>query len=337
MTFYNQKVALVDLRNTGLSIYRLNNGQIERDYLKIGLRKFNNYVEAQDVNREFDIALDNLDKVHLVYLDREQNLILDDGKDKKILKKINTPIYELNTLIVRDSIHVFYQQRSEKENILDIKHLIYEEGNVIENLVDQVKNFIIINPFKVINDNDNLILTYYYENQICMKVFDNRTKDWSPSFTLTDNKNKLYIDMMKVENNIHLVYAYFENELFSIQYESFYIKYGQVIKDKKMAISGKGNNTDPILLLYDSKIWVVWKESNKLLSSFSYDGDRWDDIYSWEDTKRLDMVKYKYLNNYGYENIIIDNSYGSIYPEIKFIGFSGLEKATKLREEFDNF
>jgi len=95
-----------------------------------------------------------------------------------------------------------------------------------------------------------------------------------------------------------------------------------------MTLSNSGNNTDPILIYYDNKLWIIWKDTNQLLSIYSEDqGNVWSDIYQWKDTKKMDIVKYKYLTNIVDHKIEIDYSYGSINPDIKFLGFGHLKDA----------
>jgi len=331
MTFYNQKVVLIDIKNFGLTIFKINQNKIEKNYLKIGLRKFIDSIEVTGVEKYFDICLVGT-KIKIIYLNTKGKLILKEDNNIIEIKSILNSIYELNIIQAKDQYHIFYLEKTEIENRLKLNHIIYRDNSFIEKVVDTLDVYNIINPLKVIQDNNNIILTYYFRNQICMKIYDINKESWSPSFTLTDNKDKFYLDMIKIGRNIHIVYAYYEHQQFSICYEEFYMEDDVVYKNKNAIISGKGNNTDPVILYYDERIWVVWKDNNKLMSTFSYDGHNWGDIYYWDTTKKLDMVKYKYLNNYQYENIVMDNIYGSINPEIKFIGFSRLEDASKLNE-----
>lgn len=138
---------------------------------------------------------------------------------------------------------------------------------------------------------------------------------------MTDNSKKLYLDSKIISNEVHLVYSIFEEDQFYINYENFLIEEDYVIDGREVKISDLGNHTDPILIKDEAKLNIVWKETNTLNGISSHDSGRtWSEIKEYSQVKRLDIVKYKYINKSNYLNQDVDYSYGSTDP-IKFIGF----------------
>ena len=232
-------------------------------------------------------------------------------------------IYELNLIVREDDKNIFYMEASkEDKKIYYINHIIFNKGKIEKNVVDKIAAYNFINPLKVILEEDNIYIAYYFKNQICLKEYNLTNRTWSPSFTLTDNKNKLYLDMAVIGNNLHLVYSLYKDDNFNIKHEKCYIKKDDIIKEKEEELSGVGNHTDPILIYHLNKLWVVWKSTNQFLSTVSEDnGDSFTGNYTWRQSPSVDWVKYKYISDVREKGTRIDYSYGSYYPEIKFIGF----------------
>lgn len=333
MTFYNTRVVVIENYKDSLYIVRKTKNELFVEYINKGTNIFQSEKLLTESMGEFDLDIDQLDDINILYINSSHDLILtrlteNTYETKIVLSGLKTRIFELILIILRESKNIFYMQETGKNQILEIYHINIEDGKQIITLVDEIEIYQIINPLRIIKDDKSLILAYYYKNQICLKVYDTLTKIWSPSITLTNNQNKLYLDIMKIGGRIHLVYSDFKDDLFTIRYERFLIDNEYIIKETELNLSTSGNNTDPILIYYDKKIWVIWKDTNQLLSIYSEDGGKvWSSVYQWKNSKKMDIVKYKYLTNILDSSIKIDYSYGSIKPDIKFIGFGDLKDA----------
>lgn len=278
----------------------------------------------KDFKKDFDVAYDYLGKINIVYRNIDQQLVLttlsEDIENSIIIEELTNEIYYLN-FIVTDVLNIFYLEESGKKNIFNIVHLMIEEDKVHRNIVDRIVSYNIVQPIQVRRYKDDLIIFYYYDNIICLKVLSDKSGQWEKSVTLTDNSKKLYLDSKIISNEVHLVYSIFEEDQFYINYESFLIEEDYVIDGREVKISDLGNHTDPILIKEGVKLNITWKETNTLYGISSDDnGESWGEIKEYPQVKRLDMVKYKYINKSNYLNQDIDYSYGSTDP-IKFIGF----------------
>lgn len=281
--------------------------------------------------------IDNDGNIDIIYINNTQHLIINKilkNKELKsgIIKDIKTNILELSLVDTKGSQNIFYIEATESKQIFKIFHINIEGDNIQEFLVDEIEIYKIINPLRIIRNGQNLIIAYYFKNQICIKGFDTKNKLWSPSIILTDNQNKLYIDIMKINDTMHLVYSDYIEENFIIKYERLLFEDNYISKQKQISLSNSGNNTDPIIIKIGDQLWVCWRNSNQLLSIYSLDdGLSWSDIYIWKNTKNMDIVKYKYLTNIFDDRIIIEYAYGSIKKDIRFIGFGDLKDAEVLQ------
>lgn len=337
MVFYNNRVIVIENFNDSLYIVRKSKNELFIEYINKSTNIFKKEKLISEPIIEFDIENDQLDGINILFINDKHDLVLSRlieniYETKTILSSIKTRIFELTLINIESIQNIFYMQESDKKQFIKIYHIHIEDGKQITSIVDEVETYQIINPLRIIKDDKNLILAYYYRNQICLKVYNTITKIWSPSITLTNNKNKLYLDIMKVGGRIHLVYSDFSDDLFTVRYERFLIDNDYIIKEAEFNLSASGNYTDPILIYHHKKIWVIWKDTNQLISIYSEDGGKiWSSVYQWKNSKKMDIVKYKYLTNTVDHSFKIDYSYGSIKPDIKFIGFGDLIQAEVLQ------
>ena len=337
MTFYNNRVVVIEDFKDSLYIVRKIKNELFMEYINKGTNIFQNEKLVSESIGEFDIDRYQIDDINILFINDNHDLILskliENTYDKKIiLSGLKTRIFDLALINIGSSHNIFFMQETDEKHIYRIYHIHIEDGEQMISLVDEIETYQIINPLRIIKDDKNLVLAYYFKNQICLKVYNTLTKIWSPSITLTNNQNKLYLDILKVGGRIHLVYSDFNDDLFTIKYERFLIDNDYILKETELDLSTRGNNTDPILIYYDKKIWVIWKDTNQLLSIYSEDGGKvWSSVYQWKNSKKMDIVKYKYLTNILDNSIKIDYSYGSIKPDIKFVGFGNLKDAEALQ------
>lgn len=328
--FFHDKVILVDEDNNSIYLIRkIKNEIIIQHYGKESIEMIQK-VLANDAVGEFDIDYYNKD-LYLVYKNRNKQIALINLDDKEMEKTIVEEdivggTFELNLINLKDSKNILYIEEIKGEHLsYNIRHVLIEDGKTKDYLVDKIETHYFINPLKIITDNNNIIIAYYYNNQICIKEFNESLKIWSATTIITDNKNKLYLDFIKTGRYLNLVYCDFHDENFLIKYERFSVNDDYITKDVELDISDYGNNTDPILLYHQDKLWIVWKGTEQLLSKYSEDnGKTFSDLNTLNISKSVDMVKYKYVTNVKGGDIVIHNSYGSYYPEISFMGFHSL-------------
>lgn len=336
MTFYNNRVVAVERLDDGIYLARKIDKNIVVDYVKQDTNIFTKEVVINNTIGEFDLDMDQDSNIHILYINDKHDLILfnimDNERDSKIiLKGIKSRIFELALVNLGNIQNIFFMQKTDNKKIFRIYHIYIEEGKTMEFLVDEIETYEIINPLRIIKDEKRLIISYYFKNQICIKEFDILKKLWSPSITLTDNKNKLYLDLMLDGDSIHLVYADFNKENFKIKYERFLYDNEYILKQKELDITNTGNYTDPILIKIGEFLWICWKATNQLLSIYSTDnGNTWSDIYKWKESKNMDIVKYKYITDILDDRIKLEYAYGSINKDIKFMGFGDLKHAELL-------
>ena len=320
--FYKDKIVLLDEKEN-IFLIRTKNKQLILDQYEKE-EDVKHKIIQEDCNKDFDVSYDYLSNINIVYRNIENKLVLttldNSVGNSIIIEELHNKIYYLN-LVATDILNIFYVEETDKNNILNIVHLTIEGDKVARNIVDTIVNFKIVSPIQIRHYKEDLIIFYYFRNMICLKVLDNKTGLWEHPITLTDNRNKFYLDTKIISDEIHLCYSVFEDDNFYIKYERYIIENDYIVKQKEEKISGNGNHTDPLLIRYESRIYIVWKETNRLLSTFSNDnGETWNEVREFDQVKTMDIVKYKYLTKANLQNREIDHSYGSTDP-IEFIGF----------------
>lgn len=331
MTFYKNNLVAIEKKDIGIYLARKIKHDIIVDFVKKDTNIFKKQYVISNIIGEFDVDIDENNEMIFTYVNSKNNLVLNRIQDRgdneiRILENISGDLVDLKIISFLNNQNIFYMIRSASKDLLEIFHVNIINNEVKRYKVDQVKIYNIINPLRIVEDNDNLIIAYYYRNQICIKEFDKLLGTWSPSITLTDNQNRLYLDILKDGDYLHLVYANHFNDNFIIKYNRFLVNKDYILLEEDTRISNSGNNTDPILLKVYDILWVVWKSTNQLYSSYSTDnGKSWSDIYMWNDTKYLDIVKYKYVTDIFDSKVKLNHAYGSVNKDIKFLGFGDID------------
>lgn len=320
--FYKDKIVLLD-ENENIFLVRVKANKMYLDHYRKKKETIHKIVH-EDYDLDFDATYDYLGNKIVVYVNTDNQLILTDlnkeDKESIILENLSNRIYYLN-IIASDVLNIFYVEETGRLNNLNIIHLMIEGDKVSRNVINSTLNHEIIRPIQVREYDGNLIVFYYFKNIICMKMFNRDLGEWEKSITLTDNREKLYLDTKLVSNQVHLAYSINKDNQFYINYEKFSIEDEYIAKEKEVKISGMGNHTEPILIRQKGRLYIIWKETNTLYSCYSEDnGKTWVNPKGFPKVKALDMVKYKYLSKSNLQSREIDNVYGSTDP-IQFIGF----------------
>ncbi len=325
MTFYNNRVSVADVN--GKEIYLIKN--IKNELILNYYSKEGEIIEstlADDALDEFDILINHDNSVYLIYQDIKNylNLLVLRNKDKTIhtLTTESFPkIFELNILKHNDKISmVFLYPINNSQRIFMIEHYMLEDDKWYNYKVDQARVSQVLNPIKLIHGDGFIYLAYYYEDQICLKTFDEIEMEWKESIILTDNKEKLYLDLLLDGEYFHLVYSESLDDNYVVEYRRY--NHLTLIEDNRSTISLKSNGSNPTLIIKDKLLWLVWNESSRIYSRYSRDrGKTWSEIMNWDEAFKESIVRYKYTSNRNSEDMIIHNSFGTIHPDVKFIGF----------------
>ena len=339
MTFYNDKWIITNMDTEEILLLRNSNSSIILDRIRKDTNISSKESIASGILEEYDCAIGSRGEFYIIYQSKEMDLILTviDGEDRKTIKLTSEAIPEvidLNIIVQDNMIHIVYFIKIEdKESKYRIYHNCYDGRDWSVFIVEEIIADKVLNPMKLIKDEKGLILTYYNNDlEIELKEFKLEGLKWSSAFKLVKNPNeKLYLDMIKYKGNIHIVYCEFKEGNLVIKYEKFnYSNKGYESNIEKI-ISNEGSINNPTLIIYENNLWISWVELDKVMSRISEDyGKNWSEsIYSWNRSKAIDFVRYKYLSMDYDESRILDYSFGSIYPEMEFIGFGPVNNASE--------
>lgn len=336
MAYYTDKVSLIrDLRGN-IDLFRLTEGNIIRYHFD---RKSLANTEANiatDVHLEYDVYIDQNDIVYLIYQDKAMNLILSIIRNEKVEKVKLTEehmpeIYYLNMIAINGVPHVFYfTLLSGRDRKYRIYHHYLEKDQWVTNTVDDIRVREVLNPMSICMTDGEILLSYYdYSDSehIFIRNFNLERKTWEERTQLTDSRfDKLYIDMMYKDNMLHLTYCQYEEGNLQVKYERYRYEKGFISKEGEEDISNYEGPESPTLIYYDNKLWITWVEMDSVLSRFSEDdGETWGPIYLWKESKRSNIVRYKYSSVNEDENILLNYSFGKFSKDLSFVGFGPLD------------
>ena len=323
MAFYNDRVKLADIDGREIYLIRKIKNKLKLNYYSYDGNNFEGDV-ADDALGEFDITINN-GHVYLIYQDinRDIKLVILKGREREVhsLTRGSFPrVYELNIINHKDRINLLFLYPIDDSHMtFRIEHNLLL-GNKWKNFfVDEIKIEKLLNPIKLVPYENKLYLGYYYKHQICIKSFNLEEDLWSESIVLTDNRDKLYLDLIYDEGLFHLAYSEYKEGNYVIKYKRFN---GQnFIKEDEVEMSRKSNASTPTFIRKADKLWLCWNESFIIYSRYSKDfGRTWSHLQTWEEGRRQSIVRYKYATN-NLKDMVLDHAFGTIYPDIKFIGF----------------
>lgn len=336
MTFYNNRASIAHVDENQMYLFRNIDNKIIMDYYSSDNESRQETI-IEDALGEFDVLITEDNEIYLIYQDMDQNLrILTINKeilnDVTLTKEAFPKIFELNMIQILEHISIIYVVlKSSKDGIFEIHHHLLREGEWVNYIVEEIRVDRLLNPIKILEDKNNIVLSYYHENQICVKEFHFDIMEWQESIILTDNKEKLYMDIIKENNYFHLVYSQYKNENLIIKYVRYLHNENSIIMEEQVDISNDGNPSNPTLIIEDENLWVIWNESSTLLSRYSKDmGLSWSPIYLWKKTRFTDIMRYKYIAKEREKNLYLDYGFGTIHPNIQFLGFGPLDDVEEI-------
>lgn len=339
MGFYNDNWIIANVNQDELLLLRKSPNDILLDRIKKDTNISTKESIVRDVLEEYDCAIGLKEKLYIIYQNKEMDLMLTvlDGEDKKEIKLTSDPIPEvidLNIIVEANEIHILYLIKTEEEFKYRIYHNYYDGEDWKVFIVEEIVAKKVLNPIKLIKDEEALILVYYKDDfEIEAKKFNFEILKWSLASNLVKNPNeKLYLDMIKFKDDLHLIYCEFQEGNLLIKYERFIDSINGYERQTKEIISNEGSINYPTIIIYEDELWISWVESDKVMSRVSDDyGLSWSEsIYGWDKSRSIDFVRYKYLSMDSEDNRILDYSFGSVYPEVEFIGFGPLDNASEI-------
>ena len=340
MGFYNDNWIIANINQVEILLLRNSTNDILLDRIRKDTNISTKESIVRNILEEYDCAIGPRGELYIIYQNKEMDLLLTilDGGDKKEIKLTSEPIPEvidLNIIVEDNEIHIVYLIKMEDEEFkYRIYHNYYDGEDWKVFIVEEILARKVLNPIKLIKEEEGLILAYYSNDlEIEIKKFNFNILKWSLGFNLVKNPNeKLYLDMIKYKENIHLIYCEFQEGNLVIKYESFMDSIDGYEGKNQKKISNEGSINYPTLIIYEDNLWISWVESDKVMSRVSNDyGLSWSrSIYSWNNSRNIDFVRYKYLSKDPEENRILDYSFGSVYPEVKFIGFGPLDDSSEI-------
>lgn len=340
MSYFNDRLLLISDSTNSIDLFRLVDNQIIRYRFDNLTQNFIENTVTEDAFIEFNATIDEKDTIYLIHQDMSLDLILTllNGENREVIKLTEKPIqevYYLNLTIYRGEPHIIYfilTSKPDKE--YRIYHHYFNGESWITNIVDDIKVRELLNPMKVFRTDKELIIAYYdmiEEEHIYIKTFNFYRREWKEKIKLTNNKeNKLYVDFILKDNQLHMTYCQYEEGNLVVIYERLIYEDGVVKKEISRRLSNPENPQNPTVLYYEGKLWVSWVEYDNVMSCYSHDmGNSWSPIYLWNESKGKDIVRYGYHRAFPDETIL-NYSFGKINPDISFIGFGPTYDTTEI-------
>lgn len=340
MAFFTDKWTIAEISSNNTILVRKSKKTIILERV-VGDTSINSReVIARDILEEYDVAVDKKNNIYILYQNKEGHLILNvlKGNNKEEIQLTSealSEVFELNMVVKDKIIHIFYFIRvSDVEMKYRLYHHHYDENKWNDSIVDEISVNRVLNPIKLIQTDSNILLLYYSsDKKIELREFSIDKLEWNSKVTPISTENdKMFLDAIKINDIIHISYGEFINGNLVIKYNSLHYNEEQCEILQEQYISNEGSPSHPNIILYENKLWVTWIELNKIMSRHSEDmGQNWEPIiYMWNQSRDIDFVRYKYLTKVSKENVLLEHSFGSIYPRVTFMGFGPIDNVTEV-------
>ncbi|MCK9443859.1 MAG: hypothetical protein M0Q14_04970 [Tissierellaceae bacterium] len=325
MAFFTDKLIIAQLNQGSIKLFRKTKQKIMVEEIKDSVKHPKRKIIKEDILGEYDAAIKDKSTIFLIYQNNKGHLFLitlDDEirEETQLTEKPISEIFNLNIGVVEEGLHIVYNIRAiDDPGKYTINHHYNYKGKWYDYIISEI-NEELINNMKFLAHGGKINIIYYRnKREIVNREFYLDTLQWSKENVLVSGGNdKLFLDAIVIEGDIHMTYCEYIDERLVVKYN-----------DK--TVSRKGSPSHPTILYYKGKLWVSWVELDKITSTYSSDtGENWAGLFLWNKTKTMDFVRYKYLNSETKEDIVLDNSFGGIYPEIQFLGFGSTNAATEV-------
>ncbi|RBP41545.1 hypothetical protein [Garciella nitratireducens] len=254
---------------------------------------------------------------------------------EKIIIETNPSIQNLNLCFVRDQLHIFYCISEEKNGrVYKIQHH-FKNGQdwKVEEVCSLMKGQI-LNPIEIFVKKDKIQLLYYHVvegiEQLFIKTYDCKKEKWEGGQQLTNsNEKKLYLDVLHIKNELYITYCEYVQENLIVKYEKYLIE-ENYRKIREEEISNPANCQYPTFIYFNERLWLCWTEYDYVVSRYSEDeGIHWSELYLYKDSKREEILRYKYQTNKEENKILLNYAFGKA-DNLQFIGFGNLDNTDKI-------
>ncbi|WP_293657833.1 hypothetical protein [Anaeromicrobium sp.] len=337
MSFVNERnILLTDKKGNVHNIYW---DKANMCYSKFSKDKeHENIILDENVLLEFDGNIDEEDRLYAIYQKRNKEIIL--GKcikgtwSKDSLGNVDgLDLFNLNLLIHENHLNIIYCTfENKKDHKYGIYHHYYDEDWKSVK-IGEITRQNILNPFNIIKRDEKLMLFFYdidgeYE-EVFVQEFDFEEEKWSDRRKITNDKSaKLCLDTLVDEESLYVTYSKYVDDNLIIKFEKY--KLDTFKKEAEELVSNIGTAMHPTLILEEGKLWNVWTEFDKVVSSYSKDkGLTWEGPYEWKETHEDRFYRYEYKTNRG-DKYTLNHAFGKDYPYFSFLGFSKVEDAFKV-------
>lgn len=342
MAFYTDKWIVLEKDEKDLMLFRKINKDITMEKIVGEVDKNDKECLCEDTFKEFDIEIDKKGNIYLLYQNDEMHLILKVFKEDKweTIKLTDKPIAEiihLNIAIIDEKINILYAIATIEKNNYKIYHHYYYSNRWNTFMIEELNAEKILNPIKVLKTEKNLVVSYIKGKDIFIKTFQFNNLKWSEKIKLTNTENeKIFLDIINVDDIYHTSYCEFIDDRLVVKYKKISLKDMSNMIIQENTLSKKGSPSYPTVISYKGQIWVVWLELNKVYSRMLNEGgDGFGPIYLWKESINKDIVRYRYKRKDKNNDVILDYSFGKVYPEVQFLGFGPTNKAKQISTESD--
>ncbi|WP_130807292.1 hypothetical protein [Senegalia massiliensis] len=306
------------------------------------LSKNKKEVLVKNCNEHFYSFIDRKNNINVFYQENKNNNIyfstyLSGNWNHKIVVENSNKIYEPQMIKLYDNIHIFYFQKSVQKNYYELMHLVVYNDNVVKNKLFTIETNGILNPYNITLYNQGVIISYmnfknYYHN-IELRYFNLEKNQLGDEIVINEEKyEKYYLDTLGIDNSKLLMsYSAKQDENFKIICDYISLDHEKSKVESRAVLSNLSNCMYPTIILEEENIWVCWYELKSIMSSVKRRGSKkFEGPYLWNDSKGKDLLRYGYSSNSKNNIYKLNYSFGTIPPEISFIGFGELENAEKV-------
>ncbi|MEJ8552909.1 hypothetical protein [Tepidibacter sp. Z1-5] len=339
--------------NYSETLIRNSHGDILNFYVKnkkLFLRKFKSEIGWSSSDEIIDnviydklsIEIDKEDKIYGVAITESgEVLYIHTDKDNNIkLSKLFDYDYKKYLLIYPyinkwgSNLHIIYYLQDVRNNKYWAIYSHYFNGEKwIQNNVDFVLSYPIVNPFEVIFNENNLNIFYINMingvEQIFLSKFNNLNKSWDKPIQITNTNNKkLYLSVLNERDNYNITWSEFVNDNLVIKYTNGYFNEDIFNISNMINISELSNCSFPTFVKTGDVLWVVWTQMNNLYSSYSFDnGKTWSDPEMDYQSVKNKFIIYKFRTNNieDLNQFKLNTTFGT--NKMSFIGFKNIKKS----------
>ncbi|MGL6107667.1 hypothetical protein [Romboutsia sp.] len=313
MSFINKCFTIIRRSQRDVFNIRLDN-DIVFDYFD----KDNNFISSKTLKSSTPIdftncyfTLDKYDTVYGIYKDNSLKIIeinkgSSDFSSREILtynyKKFSISFPYIN--VIDGNIHIlYYVFNNNSNNTCALFHHYSHNGVWIENKIDFI-NHIVLDKFTVVLSQDSPIVFYFnlvdgYE-EVFFSRFNISTFSWSNPVQITNsNKNKLYLSVLKDSMNFyHLTFCENTDNGYSVKYINGYLNENKLEINVSTYITGPSTCMYPTILKYDSALYLMWVNYQRLYTSVSNDlGKTWGEHDVDEFSVEEDFTRANFASN----------------------------------------